>query len=88
LARAKSPASSLGDSQTPTKQARRALRCGEVLDAEERAIAFRLLEKDRALAVFEAFDPIHQQQLLDALPTVGRAHSQDRSARRSHCGYR
>jgi transposase len=27
-------------------------------------------------------------QLLDALPTVGRAHSQDRSARRSHCGYR
>jgi magnesium transporter len=33
----------------------------------DRAIPFRLLGKDRALAVFEAFDPLHQQQLLDAL---------------------
>jgi magnesium transporter len=37
------------------------------LDPSQRAIVFRLLGKDRALAVFEAFDPIHQQQLLDAL---------------------
>jgi magnesium transporter len=37
------------------------------LDPSQRAIAFRLLGKDRALAVFEAFDPLHQQQLLDAL---------------------
>jgi magnesium transporter len=37
------------------------------LDQAERAVVFRLLAKDRALAVFEAFDPIHQQQLLDAL---------------------
>jgi magnesium transporter len=33
----------------------------------QRAIVFRLLSKDRALAVFEALAPIHQQQLLDAL---------------------
>ena len=37
------------------------------LDPELRAVPFRLLPKDRALAVFEALDPIHQQQLLDAL---------------------
>jgi magnesium transporter len=37
------------------------------LEPSERAVVFRLLAKDRALAVFEAFDPIHQQQLLDAL---------------------
>ncbi|MTV24813.1 magnesium transporter [Nitriliruptoraceae bacterium ZYF776] len=37
------------------------------LDPADRAVVFRLLGKDRALAVFEAFDPIHQQQLLDAL---------------------
>lgn len=33
----------------------------------DRAVVFRLLEKSRALAVFEALDPTHQQQLLDAL---------------------
>ncbi len=37
------------------------------LKPSERAVVFRLLAKDRALAVFEALDPIHQQQLLDAL---------------------
>jgi magnesium transporter len=37
------------------------------IDPRQRAIVFRLLGKDRALAVFEAFEPIHQQQLLDAL---------------------
>ncbi len=34
---------------------------------EEMAVPFRLLAKDRALQVFEALDPAHQQQLLDAL---------------------
>jgi magnesium transporter len=33
----------------------------------ERAVSFRLLDKDRALAVFEALDPLHQQQLLEGL---------------------
>ena len=37
------------------------------LDPELRAVPFRLLPKDRALAVFEALDPIHQGELLDAL---------------------
>lgn len=37
------------------------------LAPEERAVPFRLLDKGRALAVFEALDPVHQQQLLDAL---------------------
>jgi magnesium transporter len=37
------------------------------LDPEQRAVPFRLLAKDRALAVFEALDPIHQRELLDGL---------------------
>jgi magnesium transporter len=37
------------------------------LEPSDRAVVFRLLGKDRALAVFEALDPVHQQQLLDAL---------------------
>ncbi len=37
------------------------------LEPEDRALPFRLLDKDRALAVFEALDPVHQQQLLEAL---------------------
>jgi magnesium transporter len=37
------------------------------LEPEERAVPFRLLDKDRALDVFEGFDPLHQQQLLEAL---------------------
>jgi magnesium transporter len=37
------------------------------LEPEERAVPFRLLDKDRALAVFEGLDPLHQQQLLDGL---------------------
>lgn len=37
------------------------------LDPPERAVSFRLLDKDRALAVFEAMDPLHQQQLLEGL---------------------
>lgn len=40
------------------------------LEPDERAIPFRLLPKDRALAVFEAFDPVHQRELLDALAEV------------------
>jgi len=37
------------------------------LDPTDTAIAFRLLPRDRALAVFEALDPRHQQQVLDGL---------------------
>ncbi|HLU44329.1 MAG TPA: magnesium transporter [Natronosporangium sp.] len=37
------------------------------LSPAERAVSFRLLDKDRALAVFEALDPLHQQQLLEGL---------------------
>ena len=37
------------------------------LDPAERAIPFRLLAKDRALEVFEALDPLHQQELLEGL---------------------
>jgi magnesium transporter len=37
------------------------------LDPAERAVRFRLLAKDRALEVFEALDPIHQQELLEGL---------------------
>lgn len=37
------------------------------LDDAERAIVFRLLAKDRALAVFDAFDPTYQEQLITAL---------------------
>ena len=37
------------------------------LDGPDRAIPFRLLPKDRALEVFEALDPIHQQELLESL---------------------
>jgi magnesium transporter len=37
------------------------------LDPADRAVPFRLLPKDRALEVFEALDPIHQQELLEGL---------------------
>jgi magnesium transporter len=37
------------------------------LEPEDRAVPFRLLAKDRALAVFENLDPLHQQQLLEAM---------------------
>ncbi len=37
------------------------------LDPADRAVAFRLLAKDRALEVFETLDPIHQQELLEGL---------------------
>ena len=37
------------------------------LERDERAIPFRLLAKDRALAVFEALDPAVQQELLEGL---------------------
>ena len=37
------------------------------LDPSERAVAFRLLDKNRALVVFESLDPAHQQQLLEGL---------------------
>jgi magnesium transporter len=37
------------------------------LDPADRAVAFRLLAKDRALEVFEGLDPIHQQELLEGL---------------------
>lgn len=37
------------------------------LDPRDRAVPFRLLDKDRALAVFETLDPMHQQQLLEGL---------------------
>jgi len=41
------------------------------LDPAERAIPFRLLAKDRALEVFEALDPLHQQELLEGLREAG-----------------
>ncbi|HSH21579.1 MAG TPA: magnesium transporter [Candidatus Caenarcaniphilales bacterium] len=41
------------------------------LDPAERAIPFRLLAKDRALEVFEALDPLHQQELLEGLREEG-----------------
>ena len=37
------------------------------LPSDRMAVPFRLLAKDRALEVFEALDPVHQQQLLDGL---------------------
>ena len=37
------------------------------LPPPERAVAFRLLAKDRALEVFELLDPFHQQELLEGL---------------------
>lgn len=37
------------------------------LPPADRAIPFRLLAKDRALEVFEALDPLHQQELLEGL---------------------
>src|SRR5690606_36572753 len=37
------------------------------LSPAERAVSFRLLDKDRALAVFEALDPLQQPQLLEGL---------------------
>jgi magnesium transporter len=37
------------------------------LDSPERTVAFRLLPRDRALAVFEALDPTHQQEVLEGL---------------------
>ena len=40
------------------------------LEPNQRPIPFRLLPKDRALAVFEAFDTVHQGELLDALADV------------------
>lgn len=36
-------------------------------ELSEQALRFRLLSKDRAIAVFEELDPVHQQELLDAL---------------------
>jgi magnesium transporter len=39
------------------------------MDLTEQALRFRLLHKDRALAVFEELDPVHQQELLDGLKT-------------------
>ncbi|WP_246039729.1 magnesium transporter [Glycomyces buryatensis] len=39
------------------------------MDLAEQALRFRLLPKDRALAVFEEFDTVHQQELLDGLKT-------------------
>ncbi|RAV31689.1 magnesium transporter [Corynebacterium heidelbergense] len=37
------------------------------LDPETQAVAFRLLDKNRALQVFEFLDPSHQAELLDSL---------------------
>lgn len=37
------------------------------LDRTDTAVAFRLLPRDRAMAVFEALDPVHQQQVIDGL---------------------
>jgi magnesium transporter len=37
------------------------------LDPAHKAVPFRLLDRDRALAVFEALDPVHQQEVLEGL---------------------
>jgi len=37
------------------------------LAPNEKAVPFRLLPRDRALAVFEALDPVHQQEVLEGL---------------------
>jgi magnesium transporter len=37
------------------------------MDAVDGGVAFRLLDKDRALAVFEELDPVDQQQILEGL---------------------
>jgi magnesium transporter len=37
------------------------------LDPADKAVPFRLLDRDRALAVFEQLDPIHQQEVLEGL---------------------
>jgi magnesium transporter len=37
------------------------------LGPDEKAVPFRLLPRDRALAVFEALDPVHQQEILEGL---------------------
>jgi magnesium transporter len=37
------------------------------LPPAEKAVPFRLLDRNRALAVFEALDPTHQQQVLEGL---------------------
>jgi magnesium transporter len=37
------------------------------LDPTRSVIVFRLLPRDRALAVFEALEPVHQQEILDGL---------------------
>jgi len=37
------------------------------LGRAEKAVVFRLLPRDRALAVFEALDPVHQQEILEGL---------------------
>jgi magnesium transporter len=39
------------------------------MDLAEQALRFRLLPKDRALAVFEELDTVHQQELIDGLKT-------------------
>jgi magnesium transporter len=39
------------------------------MDLADQALRFRLLPKDRALAVFEELDTVHQQELLDGLKT-------------------
>jgi magnesium transporter len=37
------------------------------LDPSQKAVPFRLLDRDRALAVFEMLDPVHQQEVLEGL---------------------
>lgn len=37
------------------------------LDPADKAVPFRLLARDRALAVFEQLDPVHQQEVLEGL---------------------
>jgi magnesium transporter len=37
------------------------------LEPDERVVAFRLLPRDRALAVFEGLEPTHQQEILEGL---------------------
>jgi magnesium transporter len=46
---------------------RRAAEALARLSPSERAVRFRLLEKDEALGAFEAMDAVHQRELLEAL---------------------
>lgn len=52
---------------SPHGDGRRAAQALARLSPSERAVRFRLLDKDEALTTFEAMDAVHQRELLEAL---------------------